>query len=230
MTTRAERWDHRKAQRLRRIWLIAAVVIMHVLGIHLLLSTRQTFHITPEELKNRSITWITLSPPALNNARSLPPNTSGPHARVKTRSHNPAPPAPEPQLVPPTTAPLQDPAQAALQQYMLCGLTDDYKRSPLERERCAEMRRGLVTGPVPPHVPTEQEEATRRRLEHELAVQNAPALAPCILSSMPQVCLINGLLNGFGGVDSYANHDDQPTQGEQFDRHFLKPKGDPRHR
>src|SRR5579871_4453334 len=112
MTTRGENGDRRRARRPQRIGFAVAALVLHVLVLYLLLNAKQAFHVSPEDLDNRNITWIVLPTPA--KVQQPPANTSGPRVRAKAKSHAPAQPPSEPQTAPPTATPEQDRASAAL--------------------------------------------------------------------------------------------------------------------
>lgn len=104
----------------------------------------------------------------------------------------------------------------ALQSYVLCSLPAQ-SLSPDQRARCAVLRQGMVREPLAMRkAPTEAETARDLRLAHDLAVQKTPPALPCVAGGINVMCVMGGLLHGFGGMGSYADVHPTKKRGESL--------------
>ena len=206
-----------------RIALLAAIVMMHVFAVRELFW--QPFLARLIEPQSRSISWISLPPPILEQLKPAedfsvaplqpPAPNSGfeliapPAAPVSPDS--PPPPAPE------ITVPSQ-PADSAilggLGQSLSCNLANYEKLSPEEKDRCLKRLAKLKDEPASPYVATEEEMRLTQQFAHELAVKQAPPLLPCFSSigvGVSVLCLMRGALNGFDFSDAPTYADAQTS-------------------
>ena len=158
----------------RRVAVAFVALILHVA---LITAFSSLSHLSPPRMTPaESITWLTLMPPA---PEADPQNERTPAARVPVQTRRiPLP------VQPPLPGRQQARTPEVLQSYVLCGLPVE-QLLPEQRERCAKLRLEMHPNlPEKRTTPTEEEKVRDLRLAHDLAVQRAPPLLPCVVGSI----------------------------------------------
>jgi hypothetical protein len=203
-----------------RIALLVAIGMMHVFAVRELFWQPFLTRLM-EKPQSRSISWITLPPPVLEQPKPAEDFSVAPLLLPNNRFELIIPPAapvlpPEtPSSSPPAIAVPLQPADSAvlgtLGQSLACNLANYEKLSPEEKERCLKRLAKLKDEPASAYVATDGEKRLAQQFARELAIKQAPPLLPCFSSVGLGVsvypCLIRGVLNGFdfSNAPSYAD-------------------------
>lgn len=186
-----------RTRRVYRTGVAAAVFLLHGAAL-LSLVVNRNVGTDQSDRQDNAIAWVKLSPTPAETAPKA--NRNPPLVSIKI-------PAPSTSDI---TRHLPqedtDAALAALKDYVTCGLKNDRPSWEEDQRRCAETVGSLPRGMDMPRRPTEREVQLAKKFAHDLAVQRAPILLPCMSPNghVSVRCLLNGINNGFD-IGSYAD-------------------------